>query len=149
VTVINNPGSPVPRSTFPVSKSARAFTIVSNTVRLTAAPPTRELNAMRDDVYLLESPLTLVAGTSRTLSVVFQRVTAVSSPVATVYKDGSDVTATVMPAGSASVAGNVATLKPLTALIGGEEYVLALSVTADGDTDVKKLIIKAVAPGEP
>lgn len=53
----------------------------------------------------------------------------------TVYKNGSDVTSTTMPAGSHAVSGTNLTLKNLTALIGGELYMIDIVVAVDGVVD--------------
>jgi hypothetical protein len=81
--------------------------------------------------------------------VIFQGVTTVTSPSAKVYKNGTEVTSTIMPAGSATASGNTATLKPVTALTGGEYYVVAVTATCDGDTRVVKFVIFAADPKVP
>ena len=53
---------------------------------------------------------------------------------ATKIDDESDVSSAVFPAGSSSVAGNIITLKPLTALVAGVTYRIEVEFTRDGNT---------------
>ena len=137
------PGWP-PAATFPPPVPPTIIT--SNAVVINAPRPVREFNTMPGDSYTLESGKPLVEGETRTFAVVFHGVTAVTSPSALVYKNETDVTSTVMPSGSASASGNVATLKPITALIGGETYVVAVTATCDGDVRVVKHILPVLSP---
>ena len=89
-----------------------------------------------DSVYAVESPKDVVEGDSITLACTYW--SAPTTPSAVVYRNGTNVTATVMPAGSASASGNVATLKPLTALVGGARYEVVVSATVSGDVRKKK-----------
>ena len=89
--------------------------------------------------WAVESPIKVIEGSSVTLSCTFWG--AVTSPSAIVYRNRANVTATVMPAGSASASGSVATLKPLTALVGGARYVVSVTGTVSGDVWVKKIEI--------
>lgn len=71
-----------------------------------------------------------------TRSIDISAVGSSPSSVAVVAKDvtnGTTVTATVMPSGSPSVAGNVITLPPLTALTPGVEYRVEVKFTAGGN----------------
>ena len=88
-------------------------------------------------VFAAESPIKAVEGSTITLACTFWA--AVTSPSAKVYRGGTEYTSVVMPAGSASASGNVATLKPLTALVGGFRYIVAVSGTVAGDVHVKKI----------
>jgi len=87
---------------------------------------------MEETLWLVESPV--YQGTEATVpySIAFEGVTTIASPSITVYKGGADVTSTVMPSGSHSTSGNVLTMKPLTALVNGSEYVISIVATADG-----------------
>ena len=88
-------------------------------------------------IEAVESPLKLVEGSTVTLACTFWGT--VTSPSALVYRKRKDVTSTAMPSGSASASGSVATLKPLTALVGGATYIVAVTGTVGGDT-FKKII---------
>jgi len=70
-------------------------------------------------------------------TIVFPWATTLASVTVQVFKEGStaDVAGTVMPSGSHSTTGNSLTMKPLTALTGGEWYILAIQITVDGVAD--------------
>lgn len=75
----------------------------------------------------------------------FSWATTVASPTSvTVYKGGSDATSTTMPSGSHSVSGNNLTLKNLTALTGGELYMIDVVVSIDGVVDEFWLPVQAL-----
>ena len=61
---------------------------------------------------------------------------APTGPVATVFdvSDDSDVTSTVMPAGTATVSSNIITWKPLTLLTKGTTYRVEMLFVRDGNT---------------
>lgn len=95
------------------------------------------------ELWVIESPVDMISGETITFSVTFQGATSVTSPSATVYLNGTDYTSTAMPSGSHTASGNVATLKPLVAGAndGGEKYVVAVSATVDGNTELRKLMV--------
>jgi len=99
---------------------------------------------MSSEIFIIESPIVVVAGETLTLSVTWLGATSVSSPTATVYHNGTDETSTIMPSGSHSASGNVQTLKPITAMTGGEDYVIAVQATVDGNTEIRKILVKCV-----
>lgn len=88
-------------------------------------------------VFAVESPLRVVEGSTITLACTFWGT--VTSPNATVYRNRQPVTSTVMPSGSHSNSGKVATLKPITALVGGARYVVAVTGTISSDVWIKKV----------
>ena len=87
--------------------------------------------------WAVESPIRVIEGSTVTLACTFWG--AVTSPNAAVYRGRTPYTATVMPSGSHSASGAIVTLKPLTALVGGNRYVVAVTGTVSGDVWVKKL----------
>ena len=89
--------------------------------------------------FATQSPLRVIEGSTITLACTFWG--AVTSPTATVYRRRANVTTTVMPSGSHTASGSVATLKPLTALAGGARYIVAVTGTVSGDVWIKKLEI--------
>ena len=89
--------------------------------------------------FVVESPLRVIEGSTVTLACTFWG--AVTSPSATVYLRRANVTTTVMPTGSHTASGSVATLKPLTALVGGSRYIVSVVGTVSGSIWVKKLEI--------
>ena len=94
------------------------------------------VNFTSESIFATESPIKAIEGSTITLACTFWA--AVTTPSALVYRNGTAVTTTVMPAGSASASGNVATLKPLTALVGGARYEVVVSATVSGDVRKKK-----------
>lgn len=124
------------------------ITLTRNRIFLTAQKKMTELTAVRNDIWLNESPVTVVAGATRTYTVTYEGASSVSSPSAIAYKDGTDVSATVFPSGSITASGTTVTMKPLTALSGGEVYVIAITATVDGNTDVRKLKVIAANPSD-
>lgn len=94
--------------------------------------------------FLVESPIYQGAGATVPYTVTFPWATTAASPVATVYMNEADVTSTVMPSGSATASGNTITLKPLTALTGGETYIVAIAATIDGVADQWFLEVRAI-----
>ena len=95
---------------------------------LTAQKRLMELTAVRTDIWLNESPVVMVAGASRTYTITYEGVASVSAPSAIAYKDSTDVSATVFPAGSITASGAAVTLKPLTGLLGGEVYLSLIHI---------------------
>jgi len=94
-------------------------------------------NFVQDQVFAIESPIHAVEGSTFTITCTYWG--AVTSPTAAIYRNGTEVTSTVMPSGSHTASGSVATLKPLTALVGGAKYVIDVTGTVGGDVWVKKI----------
>lgn len=99
------------------------------------------VNFVQEDVYSPDAspsnPLRLIEGSTVTLACTYWGT--VTSPSVLVYRNRQDVTSTVMPSGSHTVSGAVATLKPLTGLVGGSRYVVSVTGTVGGDVWVKKI----------
>ncbi len=102
------------------------------------------------NLWLNESPMTMIEGETVTFSVTWLGATDVSSPGATVYKNGADVTSTVMPSGAHSASGNVQALKPMAAGSndGGNAYVVVVQAAVDGNTERRKLLVKVLKASE-
>lgn len=80
---------------------------------------------------------TIAENASISYSLVYDGITSVTSPTITVYRNGSDVTSTVMPSGSHTVSNNVLTMKALEpAGFGGDTLVVNIKVNADGQEKV-------------
>lgn len=75
-----------------------------------------------DETIVYSLSTTNVGGSPSSVSVVVKK-----------ESDNSNVTATVMPSGSHSVASDVITLKPLTALTVGEVYRVEVAFTSAGN----------------
>ena len=87
-----------------------------------------------NDYWVKESPQTIVEGEEPIFSMVVPGVTTVTNDatlVMYIYKGNTDTSATNL-SGSMSSAGNVVTLKKLTALVGKNQYVITVFGTADG-----------------
>ena len=100
-------------------------------------------------VWLIESPVSMVAGEQIAYSVDWLGATSVSAPQAGVYRNGADITAEAMDGEDAhSVSGNVLTLKKLRALDddGGACYVLVVTANVDGNLERRKLLVRVVKP---
>lgn len=112
----------------------------------TQVPPSVRSNLIwrLNEPMLLGSPVFQLPGESITYNITVEGSNAPTAPVATVYKGRTDVTATVMPAGSASVSGQVITLKPLTALVANSDYSVIIQATVAGNTEQRKLIVQCV-----
>jgi hypothetical protein len=68
-----------------------------------------------------------------------------TSPAVVVKDAGADVTVTVMPVNSPSVAGNVITLSPLKLLTAGRTYRVEVKYTLAGNTLENYFIVKGRA----
>ena len=96
-------------------------------------------------LFILDSPIYQGENATVPYSITFPWATTVgSSPTVVVYKNGTDVTSTAMPSGSHSASGKTLTLKPLTALLGGETYIIDILATIDSVVDEWFLEVKAV-----
>lgn len=87
--------------------------------------------------WAAESPIAVVEGESITFTCTFWG--DVSNVSAVAYRNNTEVTSTVFPAGSISTSDSNATLKPATGLVGGARYVIAITATVGGDTYVRKI----------
>jgi len=95
----------------------------------------------KDAREALESPI--IQGTWESIAYTFDftdcGVTTITAQSAAVYLDGVDVTSTVMPSGSASVAGLVVTTPKLTGLTAGNIYTMYARVTHDSGQQTELL----------
>ncbi|HRN50154.1 MAG TPA: hypothetical protein PLC52_04915 [Anaerolineales bacterium] len=100
-------------------------------------------------VWLIDSPVSMVAGEQIAYSVDWQGATSVSTAQATVYRNGADITSEAMDAGDAHIiTGSVLTLKKLRALDvdGGASYVVMIAAVVDGNHERRKLRVQVVSP---
>jgi|SaaInlV_200m_DNA_2_1039689.scaffolds.fasta_scaffold20362_2 hypothetical protein len=101
--------------------------------------------------FVIEDIDPIVEGGKVPYDITWIGVTSLASPSATVYKDGQDITSTVMTTGADSVSGNVQTLKLIEALSnhGGSKYVVNFTAVLDsGETGVGKFTIPILRPGD-
>ena len=89
--------------------------------------------------WILESPLMQGENAEIPWTITWPWATTVGSTTKTVavYKRGTttDVEGTVMPGGSHTASGNQLTMKPLKLLVGGEKYIISITIDVDGITD--------------
>lgn len=100
-----------------------------------------------EGIWLIESPLAMVEGEEIAFSIEWQGATRVADAEAAVFKNGVDITETVMAgAGEHVINGNVLTLKKLTAGAndGGARYVVVAEADVDGNREKRKLLVKIV-----
>jgi hypothetical protein len=100
-------------------------------------------------IWLIESPVSMVAGEQIAYSVDWQGATYVSEPAVQVYKNGADITELALAGDDEHVVtGNVLTLKKLHAAEsdGGASYVLVISATVDGNRERRKLLVQLAKP---
>jgi hypothetical protein len=105
---------------------------------------------MQEEVWLIESPVTMIEGEQIAFSVDWQGATRLSDAEAAVYKNGVDISAQTMDAGDEHVInGNVLTLKKLRArdTDGGARYVLMVAADVDGNRERRKLLIYIARAG--
>lgn len=105
---------------------------------------------MQEEVWLIESPLTMIEGEQIAFSVDWQGATRLSDAEASVFKNGVDISAQTMDAGDEHVInGNVLTLKKLRArdTDGGARYVLVVEADVDGNRERRKLLIYIARAG--
>ena len=94
----------------------------------------------QSEVWANESPKPVRAGSTLNISCTFWG--APSSVTAKVFKNKTDVTSTTMPSGSVGTpAGNSVTLKPLTAMVGTNRYVVEVTATVGGEVHVKTMML--------
>lgn len=101
-------------------------------------------------VWLIDSPVSMVAGEQIAYSVDWQGATYVAEPEVLVYKNGADISAQALDGGDDHVVtGNVLTLKKLHAAEsdGGASYVVVITAQVDGNRERRKLLVQVVKPG--
>lgn len=98
------------------------------------------VNIVEDRPFALESPINAVEGDLIQFSCSFWDAVT-GTPTAVAYRNGTDVTATVFPAGAITVSDNVVVLKRTAGLVGGSRYVIAITAVIGGDTFVRKITL--------
>jgi hypothetical protein len=99
------------------------------------------------EIWLIESPVTMVEGEVIAYSVDWLGANKVENPNIKVYKNGSDYTSTCMVSGGSHViSGNVLTMKKISAIAndGGSRYVVVIQCGVDNNTEIRKLLIQIV-----
>lgn len=98
-----------------------------------------------NELWLLESPVSLLEGEAVAFSVEWLEAGQVSAPDAWAFKDGEDITADVMAGEDEhTVRGRVMTLKRLAPRPGdgGQRYVLLVQAEVDGNVERRKCVIQ-------
>ncbi|MBT3239369.1 MAG: hypothetical protein HON98_02575 [Chloroflexi bacterium] len=102
---------------------------------------------MNNGIWLIESPVQMVEGEVIAYSVDWLGASKVETPDVIVYKNGQDVTSTVMVSGDSHVvSGNVVTLKKITAQNndGGNQYVVVVECGVDNNIERRKFLVQVV-----
>jgi hypothetical protein len=100
---------------------------------------------MNDDLWLLESPVSLLEGEAVAFSVEWLGAGQVAAPAAWAYKDGEDITDEVMAGDDEhTVRGRVMTLKRLAPRPGdgGQRYLLLVQAEVDGNVQRRKCVVE-------
>ncbi len=72
----------------------------------------------------------------------------ISSVTVAVYRDGTDITSSALPSGTNDINGDVITIKRLNVQTGdaNQEYVISITGVVDGNTEVRKQLVKIRHP---
>lgn len=99
-----------------------------------------------NDVWVIERDQVMVEGETLTFSVQFIGATTVVSPETKCYKNGAEYAAAL--SGSDSASGDAVTCKTVTAQAhdGGAVYVMRVKALVDGNTEVRKFLIRITSP---
>jgi hypothetical protein len=100
-------------------------------------------------VWVRESPLDVVEGEALNYDHTWEVGTTFADPSAKIYRNGRDVSATMMTSGADSVAGRVQVLKRISALKANNVYIVAIQCTVDGNVEIRKLQLNCQSPGSP
>ena len=95
-------------------------------------------------VWLIESPVTMIEGEEIAYSVNWLGASLVEEPYMAVYKNGEDISNEVLNAIDENViSGNVLTLKRILARAsdGGAQYVVLVEALVNGNKERRKLLI--------
>lgn len=99
----------------------------------------------REDIFIVESPIAMIAGETITYSVDWLGATTLENPAMAIYCNGKDISSTsmVIP-GDFEISGSVLTLKKITAKLndGGATYVALIQCTVDKNVERRKLVIE-------
>jgi hypothetical protein len=108
------------------------------------------MTVAKNDPWVKGSPYDQVEGSDIAIpyTIVFEDVDTVTVNDIKVFKDGNDVTATVMPSGNHNVSGNRLTMKPLTLLVYPGSYIIRMAVDVDGIDDAWKLEVRAISESQ-
>lgn len=92
-------------------------------------------------VWVAQSPIEVVEDEEFTWAIKCIGAENITSPTVKVYRNGEDITSTVIPTGSASASGNVITLPEIqiVATDGGVSYVVVVWATIDGSYRAVKM----------
>jgi hypothetical protein len=98
-------------------------------------------------VWVRESPLDVVEGEELTYDLTWEVGTTLTDPSAKIYRNGRDVSATMMVTGSDSISGRVQAIKKITSLKANNVYIVVFKCTVDGQVELRKLQLNCQAPG--
>lgn len=100
---------------------------------------TTALSVKSGKVWCEQSPIHATEGETRKFTVTHLDAAAVATPVVKAYANKRDVTSVVFPTNSPAASANTITLSNMTAMIGGNRYVVTVSAVVDSvDTVIAK-----------
>ena len=104
---------------------------------------------MSDDIWVIEKDQTMIEGEALTFSVQFLGATTVANPETKCYRNGADYSSTAL-SGSDSASGDTVTCKTVTAQAndGGSVYVMRVKAAVDGNTEMRKFLIRIVGESD-
>jgi hypothetical protein len=104
---------------------------------------------MKEDIWVIEKDQVMVEGEALTFSVQFLGASMVSNPETRCYKNWANYSGTAL-SGSDSSSGDTVTCKVVTAQPNdaGSVYVMRVKATVDGNTEIRKFLIRIVGPDE-
>ena len=99
------------------------------------------------DIWVIEKDQVMVEGEALTFSVQFIGAATVSSPETKCYRNGADYSSTAL-SGSDSASGDTVTCQTVTAQANdsGSVYVMRVKAVVDGNTEIRKFLIRVVGP---
>lgn len=100
-----------------------------------------------EDVWVRESPIDVVEGETKYYEMEWEFGTILTSPTAAIFRNGRDVTATMMN-GSCSMNGRVQALPPISGFKASNVYIVAIKCVVDGETLVRKMQLTSQSPGQ-
>ena len=93
-----------------------------------------------DTVYMYDSE-------TGPLSMTWEGDGTLSTPLAKLYLNGDDVTATYMTTGSDAVSGRIQSSKSLSGQLGGETFVIQFRITEGGNVRAVQQYVKVIKSG--
>ena len=77
----------------------------------------------------------------------WESAVSITAASAKVFRSGDDITSAAMPTGTVDITGDIIALKRLNALAddASQEYVVVITATVDGNTEIRKQLVKILS----